>query len=407
MRRILIIVTRCLATLLVAVLAVLVAFSVSPIFDFSKPQPFSGPDVFNPYRALDSLSSGTGIEWKKANFHTHTRVKGPLNECDCWPDEVLRDYMDLGYDIVTFSNHNEITAHPVDSSLQVNVYEHGYGLFKYHKLVFGSEKVWYFDHILPLLTSQKQWQLDVLGRQSDFIQINHPFRTLGMSRDDMSKLTGYEIMELDSGKTDRQEYWDWALTAGHYSFGLANDDCHDSKDSEKIARRCNFLLCPSARYPDLKECLLGGCYYSMRVPDFGNGDWEIKREAGEYLPQLCDVRVSGDTVTVEFSRNVLVLEATGAERKYLGHAMDEDEISVVLDKDEPYVRFTAYFPDGVIIYTNAFARYDASKAASPYAVAPHTVNWPLTVLFNLCLLVLLAGCVCLIFRIWRIRPASK
>ena len=31
-------------------------------------------------------------------------------------------------------------------SLAVNVYEHGYNLFKCHKLVFGSEKVWHWDN---------------------------------------------------------------------------------------------------------------------------------------------------------------------------------------------------------------------------------------------------------------------
>ena len=42
----------------------------------------------------------------------------------------------------------------------------------------------------------------------------------------MQKLGGYRIMELDSGKSTENEYWDWALSAGHYSFGLANDDLH-------------------------------------------------------------------------------------------------------------------------------------------------------------------------------------
>ena len=48
-------------------------------------------------------------------------------------------------------------------------------------------------------------------------------------------------------------------------------------------------------------------------------------------------------------------------------------------------------PDGEVIYTNPFARYDASAAESPYVAPSHTVNIPLTVLFNLVILVLCVG----------------
>ena len=105
--------------------------------------------------------------------------KGILNECEYWPAETDEAYRKFGYDIVTFSNHNELTLHPYDSLLQVNVYEHGINLFKYHKLVFGCDEVNRFDHLIPLFASQKQFQLDLLGKESDFIQMNHPLRTTG------------------------------------------------------------------------------------------------------------------------------------------------------------------------------------------------------------------------------------
>lgn len=190
------------ALVLIALLAVFVT-SVSPIYDFAEPRPFSGPDIFNPYRD----GGDSAFCWKRANFHTHTRVKGILNECEHWPDETDATYRKFGYDIVTFSNHNELTVHPYDPLLQVNVYEHGYNLFKYHKLVFGCSDVNLFDHLVPLFASQKQFQLDLLGKESDFIQMNHPLRTIGTSEDHMRKLGGYRIMELDSGKSKENEYW--------------------------------------------------------------------------------------------------------------------------------------------------------------------------------------------------------
>lgn len=162
--------------LLLTALFAIFATSISPVYNFDEAKPFSGPDIFNPYAALKNADS---VSWKRANFHTHTRVKGIFNECEYWPDATDEAYRKFGYDIVTFSNHNELTVHPYDTALQVNVYEHGINLFKYHKLVFGCEKVNRFDHLLPVFASQKQFQLDLLGAESDFIQMNHPLRTIG------------------------------------------------------------------------------------------------------------------------------------------------------------------------------------------------------------------------------------
>ncbi len=410
MKRCFISAVRVVGKLLAAVLAVLAVFSVSPIYDFCDIGPFSGPDIFNPYSTLETP------QWKKANFHTHTRVKGPLNECELWPEDVLEDYRKLDYDILTFSNHNKLTKHPTDSTLQVNVYEHGFNFLKYHKLVFGAEKVWHYDHLLPFLASQRQWQLDMLDRQSDFQVLNHPYRTPGSTRRIMSRLDGYELIELDSGAGDRQEYWDWALTAGHYSFAIANDDCHDSRNTRKIARRATFIQTPSAGYKDLWHILTKvGCFYCMRIPDYGDGDWDVKREANRHLPFIEKVDVSGDTIDLVLSAPALVLEARGAFRErpsreeddnILKQEFDSAHIRYVLPSDEPYVRFTAYFGDGAILYTNAFARYDASKQDNPFCpshLEAHSIDIPLTIAYNLALLIVFVLCLYVIFR----RPKKR
>ena len=65
-----------------------------------------------------------------------------------------------------------------------------------------------------------------------------------------------------------------------------------------------------------------------------------------------------------------------------------------MQPDEPYIRLAAHYPDGTVIYTNAFARY--SEGDSPYAPLRPAINWPLTILFNLGLLlnILLLGALC-------------
>lgn len=385
---------KALATVLLVLVFILCISSLSPVYRFPEARPFSGPDIFNPYSRLDSAYC-----WKRANFHTHTRVDGIFNECEYSPMETYGALAAFGYDIVTFSNHNELTVHPFDPALQVNVYEHGYNLFKYHKLVFGSDKVNRFDNMLPLFAFQKQFQLDLLNRDCDFIQMNHPYRTGGTSPRQMERLTGYRIMELDSGISTEQEYWDWALSAGHYSFGLANDDLHYPDRSGKIAVRCNFLCCPSASYEDIKQCLLGGCYYSMRVPDYGNGDWETKYAKNRELPRVEDIGLKHDTVYLRLSEVADSIKVTGSGHSTLAMALGSKDLEYKMGKDEPYARMTAYFPEGEVIYTNPFARYDASRADSPYCEAGHPVDIPLTLLFNLLVLVLSAAVVFLICKV--------
>lgn len=388
--------TAALALLFLLALAVT---AVGPVYRFPAPHPFSGPDIFNPYSALDTTRG-----WKRAVFHTHSRVRGPwpVNECPYPATHVDSVYRSLGYDIVTFSNHNELTPHPTDPAMQVNVYEHGYNINKFHLLVFGASKVIHWDPLLLLTNSRKQFCLDYLGRSADFIQLNHPYRTLGTSRSEMEKLSGYQIMELDTHVNTENEYWDWALSAGHYSFGMASDDLHNPDLHERAAIRCGFVQTPSGRYEDLKAALLGGCYYAMRVPDYGGGDWAVKRSGNLDLPVVEDIGLQGDTLYIRLSEKADSIRVNGQDHATLALATRTDALTYVMRPEDPFARFTAFFPDGAVIYSNPFARYDAS-AGEPFREGIPPVNILLTVLYNLLLLALAAGLVRLLVKLFKRR----
>ena len=384
LKKIIFFVVKSLYALFLIVLMILVATSGSLIYDFSEPQPFAGPDIYNPYHDIDTAHC-----WKKSNLHTHTRVDGILNECKYWPGYVYKVYERLGYDIVAFSNHTELTTHPFDSALQINVYEHGYNLFKFHKLVFGSSDVNHFDHLLPLLPSQMQMQFDMLGRDSDIIQFNHPLHTLSATRWAMTRLGGYDIMEIDCEQSTECEYWDWALSAGHYSYGLAGDDLHNPDDTHRVAKRCSFICSPSAAYADVRKALLGGCYYSMRVPDYGHGDWDIKTARNHDMPHVKDIGVHGDTVFISLSHIADSIKVFGQEHATLALATDSDFAVYVMKDKDSYARFTVYFPTGEVLFSNPFARYDSALAPTPVRCGMHSVNIVLTALYNAALLALL------------------
>lgn len=388
MKKLLIISGKAAALLLLLILLIATLSEFSPIYNFEQPRPFSGPDIYDPYATVD-----TTWGWKRANFHTHTRVDNILNECPEYPDVVYADYMKLGYDILTFSNHNLLTGHPVDSALQVNVYEHGINLFKLHKLVFEPTRMILHDPLIPFLPSQKQFEYDYLSRNADFICMNHPDRTNMMTPRSMRLLTGYRLMEADSGPSTELERWDEALSAGHYSHCITDDDCHDSGNHRKIGIRCSWQNAPDATWPSLRDALISGRFYSMRVPDFGDGDWEEKYRRNAELPRVAAIGASGDTLRMELSEPAEWIKAVGQGHETLDSLSSACSLTHIMSPDEPYVRFTAHFADGVYIYSNAFARYDSSCSDSPFEVAPHSVNIPLTILFNLGMLALALLCV--------------
>ena len=393
------IISKVLGLVILGALFIVVILSFSPIYNFAEPHPFEGPDVFDPYRNYDAA-----VGWKRANFHTHTRVKGLLNECPQWPEYVEDKYRKLNYDIITYSNHNEITKHPTDSTLQVNVYEQGYNAYKFHKLVFGSKGVIHWDNLFPFLASQKQFQLDYLHDSADFIQFNHPARTRTINKSQMENLEGYEIIELDSGKTTENEYWDWALSAGHYSFGLANDDLHFPDKSGRIAIRCNFVNAESGEYDEIKRVLLDGAYYSMRVPDYGDGDWEEKYRRNKVLPAINKIGLlPGDTIFVKLSETADSIKVFGQDHATLMKIIETDSLRYGFRPEDTYARLNIYFPGGEVIYTNPFARYDASSSATPMRANAHTINWPLTIIYQLILLTMAAGVLWLFNKLGKLK----
>ena len=416
-RKIFLSLALCLSGLLLFVLLMAAVSSVSPVYDFPEEESFSGESIYNPYHSLDSLrAQGVPLDWKRANFHTHTKVDGILNECSHSPQAVYDSLASFGYDIVTFSNHNELTRHPFDTALQVNVYEHGINLLKYHKLVFGAEKVLAFDHLVPAFLFQRQFAMDLLGRQSDFIQLNHPLRTPLSSERVLRNLSGYQIMELDSGISTEQQYWDWALSSGHYSTALANDDLHYPDRSYCIAVRCNFLHASSGRYEDIKDCLLQGCNYSMRVPDYGSGDWAVKHRMNSELPYVRDIGLrDSSTVFIVLSERADSIRISGEGHTTLSLAESSQSAEYTMRAEDPYVRITAYFPGGEVIYSNPFARYHAA----PGSVQPHyfsdvftqkraSINIALSSLWNLSVLLVcslltfaLIRCLSAIPKLWR------
>ena len=366
-----------LSVVFVALLAI-AATSFSAIYDFYPATPFDGEDIFNPYSNFDP-----SIEWKRASLHTHTRVDGPLNECDFTAEETFNKYSDFGYDIVGISNHNEITPHP-DTKQDIGIYEHGYNLRNFHKLVIGTESVNHFDALYPISASQAQYQLNMLSNECDVLQLNHPSRSALLDSACLTKIGGYNIMELSGFNAYLEnKHWDWALSAGRYSFALLNDDLHYPDRSNKFALRCSYLGAKETTSDEIIATLKSGCFYSVRIPDYGNGDWEIKRTKNQSIPTIKNIGLQGDVIYMKLSETPEQIRVIGENHTLLARVINSDTISYRMRACDPYARIVASYPDSLIIMTNAFARYDKATMSSPADREFHKKDNIATALYNI------------------------
>ena len=385
-----------LVVILVAI-SIAIATSFSPIYDFAEPRPFCGPDIYNPYRDIDTAHC-----WKRANIHTHTRVEGILNECEFSADSVYHIYKSFDYDIIGFTNHNELTKHPIDKELQMDIYEHGYNALNYHIMTYGAKRVWLYDALMPLFASQKQFMLNKLSDDADFVQINHPQRIRLFNYADLEKISGYRLMELTAAEQEiENKQWDIALSAGRYSHGIMNDDLHYPDRPEKIAIRCSFICTPTERYEHVKEALIEGCFYSMSVPNYGDGDWGVKYALNRELPKVKDIGLRDSTIYIELSTAADSIKFVGSNHRTLHTAYSATSAEYTMQSSDPYARIMAFYNDGAVIYSNAFARYDSAMEESPYRGDMYSINTTLTIIFNIAMALCLALVLALIYIIIR------
>ena len=388
---------KSLVTIVLVAISIVISTCFSPIYDFAEPHPFSGPDIYNPYRSLDTTHC-----WKRANLHTHTRVEGILNECDFSADSTYQIYKSFGYDIIGFTNHNELTKHPIDKRLQMDIYEHGYNALNYHIMTYGAESVWHYDILFPLFASQKQHLLYELSEDADFVQINHPQRIRLFDYADLEKIGGYRLMELTSAEEEiENEFWDVALSAGHYSHGIMNDDLHYPDRPEKIAIRCSFICTPADDYATVRDRLLEGCFYSMSVPNYGDGDWSEKYARNTQLPTIQNIGLRDSTIYIALSAPADSIKFVGNNHRTLHTAYSATSAEYTMLPADTYARIMAFYNDGAVIYSNAFARYDSTTQESPYRGDMYDINTPLTILFNIGVALCLGMMLTLIYIILR------
>ena len=366
------------------ILAELVIYFAAPVYDFPSPHPFSGNRFYNPYEGVDSH------QWKKANFHFHTRAwSGLTSGRDNSHDSVYKTYKALGYDIPGISNYQQIDDVFKDSAFYIPSYEHGFGIRKKHQLLIGSKKVLWFDYSLFQNLGHKQHILNLLRPDNELIAIAHPDWENGYPLKDMEYLSGYDLIEVLDNNWRSLPQWDAALSSGHPVYIVSDDDAHDIYNPYEIGRCCTFINSPTLKQDDFIRSLKDGRSFGADIYMSNHETFSDKAINVLKIPVLESVIMNQDTLFVRVSEKAFRIRFIGQN----GAMKKEDYLMkgswYKFSPDDTYIRteitFYKNFPDGhklpgTRFYLNPVFRYEGNRPSNDLKAE---INLPRTWIFRI------------------------
>jgi len=355
---------RSLAALIVFVV---LPYTRSPVYQFPPPRPFTGSQLWNPYAGLHRA-------WRRANFHAHARAWAGLTNGVQSDAEVLAAYRAAGYDVATVSNYQHISQ---SSASNIPVYEHGLNVGKQHQLAIGAHDVEWFDFPFWQGRNQKQFIIDLVRSSTDLIAINHPSRLHSYTVDDMSALTGYELIEIANGHVTTQDRWDAALSSGRAVWAVGGDDTHDVTDLSRMGIAWNMVDAATLSGSEVIDALRAGrSYVVVKAADTTVGSAGLVVANIELQGQTLVVAIDGPPATIVF------LGQNGRVRKTM---MNATWASYFFARDDTYIR-TVVRGTGWTLFLNPILRTDGGAPRAPAA----TIDWPWTICTRIALVVICA-----------------
>ncbi len=217
--------------------------------------------------------------WFKGNLHTHTSGLGADGPGS--PENVVRWYIDHGYDFLAITDHHVFT--PVESTALVivrgqevgrsmasgegPVHVNGFGISRTVDFVDAGE-------VVPTMQANVNAILEAGG----IACLNHPNYRWGFNHEHIAQVNGPILMEVYNGggssknndgapgRPSCEEIWDSVLTAGQQIYGIATDDAHTY--DEFIPERANpgrgwvYVRAAELTEESILEALVAGHFYA-------------------------------------------------------------------------------------------------------------------------------------------------
>jgi hypothetical protein len=349
-------------------------------YDFPPTKPFSGSFFYNPYQRIKP------DQWRKANFHAHTRQWGGLTNGRKTNAKLVDSlYSYLGYDIFSVSDYQRINLELKNKPNYIPVYEHGYLPTKNHQLVLNGSDVSWSNFLLPQTIHNKQEIINQLNKDTlSLIAIAHPRLTESYQAEDFNLLTNYDLIEVLNHYRFSFAHWDSALSTGHAAFILANDDAHDLNDIYEGGRCCTFINAPLQK-DSILSALKNGCAYGADVYMHDNESYEQKKKIFQQLPYIQKVSVRGDTLFVRLSVMAESFKFIGQHGNIRKVENNKIEASYALKNNDTYIRTEITLADKTVLYLNPVFRYDGISIRK-YDVS---INWQKTWIWRISFLLLI------------------
>jgi hypothetical protein len=323
-------------------------YLICPIYKFPEPTIFTGDKIYNPYEGMDST------HWHKGNFHVHSRMLfGLTNGRNSGTDKIIETYKKFGYDIIGISDYMHM-----NSESAVPLYEHGYGFIKDHFIILGAKKVNWFEILLFQNINHHQFMINMLKNDDNILAIAHPSMERVHEPGDFRYLTNYDLIEILRYDRVMTEYLDSALSNGHKTFILGDDDGHDINNSGEVAQCYNIINCDTLTKENILSSLKKGKSFSVRTiaqyPDF-----ESKISDAKKIPVIENISLNGLNISLRINtkaKEIKFLGQNGITKKIVS---DSESGNYDFKPEDTYIRTEIVF-DKVKFYLNPFFRYNGS-----------------------------------------------
>jgi len=328
----------------------------APVYDFPEPEPFSGSALYNPYEGLDSNY------WRRSNFQVQSRAWGGLTDGRKNSNEAIESvYRSLQYEVIATSDYMKINQWGSGLETFIPVYEHGYGVHKWHQVVIGARRVNWIDFPIYQSLSHKQYILDVLRENSELVYIAHPKFGGGYKPEDMTWLTGYTGLEALNYFRLSIDYWDSALSAGRYAGLLGDDDAHNISNPMEVGHRMTYIYSPSLHGDSIVAALKAHKAYGADIFRTREETMEEKIAKIPSIARFRYVKVVGDTVRVAVDRTAESFQFIGQGGKEKGRMENVSEAWYVFQPEDTYIRTEVHFSDKNILHLNPVVRYNPGR----------------------------------------------
>lgn len=376
--------------------ALLYQYGTCPFYCFPDPKPFSGSTWFNPYQGLDSL------HWRRANFQIQSYAWGGVTDGRKNTNPGIDSiYRLLGYEVIATSDYQKINRWGKERPGYIPVYEHGYGLLKWHQVAIGARKVNWRDYPFFQTIHHKQHILNILRRNNELVYVAHPKLREGYKPADFKYLTGYDGIEVLNYMRVSFEHWDSALSAGRYVTIMGNDDAHDLTRPLEIGHRCTYIHSVSLDGDSIIAALRDGKAYGADIWRPLDEGYEAKAARVPLIAKFREVDLHGDTLWVEMDKPARQFRFVGQGGKVRKSVDRARRAFYVLQDDDAYIRTEIEFPDQNIFYLNPVARTDGLLPSNPpQSTIDHSRTWIFRGLF-------LATLVFIFLNIYFIRKRSR